>query len=117
MRIKETVRRGRCEPQLKERAAADAVAWATSHGRKKTADVYEDCSEITPNMDLVHCTSSVDPSSQDFLIQSDVFFARGDLDATCKKSSRFWSWRPAIMYLIGFDSLVQNAVCKALGIA
>lgn len=76
MRIKETVRRGRCEPQLKERAAADAVAWTTSHGRKKVADVYEDCSEITPNMDLVHCTSSVDPSSQDFLIQSDVFFAR-----------------------------------------
>lgn len=77
MRIKETVRRGRCEPQLKERAGADAVAWTTSHGRKKMADVYDDCSEITPNMDLGWGTLSVDPSSQDFLIQSDSFFARG----------------------------------------
>lgn len=50
VRIKETLRRGRCEPRLtKERAGADAVAWTTSHGRRKMADVYDDCSEIPPN--------------------------------------------------------------------
>lgn len=82
MRIKETGKRGRCEAQLKEeRAAAGAMAWTTSHGRRKVAVVYDAGSEIPPNMDSDESTSSIDPSSRDFLIQSDVFFAMGGLDA------------------------------------
>ena len=75
---------------------ADAVASTTSHWRKKMADICDDCPEITPNMDLDQSPSSVDPSSQDFLIQSDNYlfiylfiylFWRGALDSVCKVHS------------------------------
>lgn len=45
------------------------------HEREKTADIFGDYLEITPSMDMDQRTSCVDPRSQDFLIQSDVFFA------------------------------------------
>lgn len=67
------------------------------------AAVYDNCSEITPNIDVDWSTSSVDRSSQDFLIQSDVFFARGP-------------WMPCAKFMVLELETCNYVICIIYGV-